>query len=64
MEKETEKFLAWYEAEKKKGLVDIKFWLSGRAADDTNTVEAVFTEVNQALEYLAMGTYVRHGDVF
>lgn len=43
---ETVKFLAWYDAEKAKGLVDIKFDTGDlRGA----TVESFFKEVNEAL---------------
>jgi hypothetical protein len=43
---ETARFLAWYEAEKKNGLVDVKFCL-GSVHDAT--VELVFAEVNRAI---------------
>jgi hypothetical protein len=43
---ETAKFLAWYDSERQKGLVDIKFDVGDlRGA----TVESFFKEVNEAL---------------
>jgi hypothetical protein len=43
---ETEKFLAWYAAEKKNGLKDIKFYTSGI---DKATQELFFAEFNRAI---------------
>lgn len=44
---ETAKFMAWYDSEKAKGLRDIKFCLQNT---DQATPEAVFAEVNRAIE--------------
>ena len=43
---ETAKFLAWYEAEKKNGLKDLKFCIQN---SDQATPEAVFAEFNRAI---------------
>lgn len=44
---ETAKFLSWYEAEKAKGLVDVKFFPKNL---DQATVESVFAEVNTIIK--------------
>ena len=48
---ETEKFLAWYTEEKKKGLVDVKFCPKETSG---STVESFFGEVNVALKSKAV----------
>ena len=49
---ETEKFLAWYEAEKAKDLVDIKFFVTG--AKDASQ-ERFFSELNEAIRLRSQG---------
>jgi hypothetical protein len=44
---ETAKFLAWYEAEKAKGLVEVKFYAG---SVEGSTMESFFAEVNQVRE--------------
>jgi hypothetical protein len=43
---ETTKFLSWYEGEKAKGLVDLKFF---PANTSDSTAETFFEEVNRAI---------------
>jgi len=43
---ETEKFMDWYNSQKEKGLLDVKFFAQG--AEGT-TAESFFGEVNRAL---------------
>ena len=44
---QTEEFLAWYEAEKTKGLLDVKFFPKNVQGA---TVESFFAEVNEAIK--------------
>jgi len=43
---ETERFMEWYNSEKEKGLLDVKFFAHG--AEGT-TAESFFGEVNRAI---------------
>lgn len=53
--KETEKFLKWYEAEKRKGLVHIGFSLAGNRGSPS--LEEVFAELNECNRLLAEGSF-------
>lgn len=63
MEKEATKFLAWYEREKRAGLIDVKFFASCTTSDGTSQ-EAFFAELNEMNDLLEQGHVVEPGEVF
>jgi hypothetical protein len=45
---ETEKFMQWYNAQKERGLLDVKFFVQGTEATSV-TAESFLGEVNRAI---------------
>lgn len=61
MDSETEKFKRWYEQEKEKGLVDIKFF-GGNASEATP--EEFCRELNLVIEKIEKKDFLPREDVF
>jgi len=58
---EKEKFVAWFENEKKNGLIDFRVTLNPNGSGDE---ESLYRDLNQVNEMIASGQEVERGDVF